>query len=598
MRTRLYVLIIATEGCLFFANFANAQGSAFIETGVSRIEITPEVPIRLSGYSSRDTCFAGVSQKLWAKALAFGTNQNLSILITVDLLGIPHKITEGVRKKLALQLNLKPAQVAICASSTHSGPQVGNSLSQFYKPLSPDELAEVALYAQELISKLVKVSLASVKDRKPAQISWATGEVDFAVNGRIETSQNGLVDHSLPILQVKSPEGKLRVILVNYACRAATFGPENNTVLGDWVGEAQAQIEFNHPGAVAMVLIGCGGDQNSSPRMNSDNPAKNFEYAEEQGKSIANEVRATLMSSHLWSPISELPVGNHEYINLTFVKIPDPMQLAEDAKSSNGVSNYAHLLLSRMARSENVPMKVSYPVQLWNFGDDFSMVFLAGEVVVDYSIRLKRELGKDRVWINAYSNDMPCYIPSRRVIDKEGSEVLEAMKMYEKPTQLSRDVEEKIINSVYGLLPESFDKREIALGEGSDGVISLSARLGTGIGPSIKYMPEWRAFGWFRSDDRVEWEVTVDNGGLHDVELEWSVSDEDAGKPYILEVQGSELKGEVERTGSWETYNRERIGQIILKAGVQKVVFRPGSTFNANQALLDLRAVRFSPIED
>ena len=38
------------------------------------------------------------------------------------------------------------------------------------------------------------------------------------------------------------------------------------------------------------------------------------------------------------------------------------------------------------------------------------MVFLPGEVVVDYALRLKRELDGARLWVTAYSNDVPCYI--------------------------------------------------------------------------------------------------------------------------------------------------------------------------------------------
>ncbi|MCO5237637.1 MAG: hypothetical protein M9933_15360 [Chitinophagaceae bacterium] len=55
----------------------------------------------------------------------------------------------------------------------------------------------------------------------------------------------------------------MKAVIVNYACHAVTHGPENNYVHGDWVGEAKIQIEQHHPGAIAMVTIGCGADRNS-----------------------------------------------------------------------------------------------------------------------------------------------------------------------------------------------------------------------------------------------------------------------------------------------------------------------------------------------
>ena len=47
------------------------------------------------------------------------------------------------------------------------------------------------------------------------------------------------------------------------------------------------------------------------------------------------------------------------------------------------------------------------------------MVFLAGEVCADYSLRLKQELDAERIWIHGYSNDFGCYVPSERLL-KEG----------------------------------------------------------------------------------------------------------------------------------------------------------------------------------
>jgi len=46
------------------------------------------------------------------------------------------------------------------------------------------------------------------------------------------------------------------------------------------------------------------------------------------------------------------------------------------------------------------------------FGKDLTLVGLAGEVVVDYSLRLKRELPQNPIWVAAYTNDVFAYVPS------------------------------------------------------------------------------------------------------------------------------------------------------------------------------------------
>ena len=86
------------------------------------------------------------------------------------------------------------------------------------------------------------------------------------------------------------------------------------------------------------------------------------------------------------------------------------------------------------------------------------MLNMGGELVVDYSIRLKRELGADRLWINAYSNDVSCYIPSRRILAEGGYEPDVSMYWYNMPSPLSENVEDQIVKTVLELIPASFKK--------------------------------------------------------------------------------------------------------------------------------------------
>jgi neutral ceramidase len=445
------VLTLLTSGPVL-----GVKKQPLIDVGVAKIDITPSRPIRLTGYSDRNDPFEGVHHRLWGKALAFGNAKDgYSVLLTVDLLGIPGRITDHVRKELAKAIQVRPEQVTICASHTHSGPQLGSIVSHFHKPLSPDELAEVALYSQGLIPKLTEVSLEAIRSIAPALVSWGQGEVGFAVNRRGHIRPNGPVDHAMPLMKITDPEGKVRAVLVSYACHAVTLGPLNNVIHGDWVGEAQLQIEQQLPeGAIAFVSVGCGADQNSHPRMDTKQPENDLKNARIQGKSIADEVSRLVASAEL-KPIKRAPKGQLSTIDLEFAEMPDPVKLAEDAKGSGRTSNYSNLMLGKMARSE-MPEKIVYPIQVWNFGNELAMVFLAGEVVVDYSIRLKKEIGQHRIWVNAYANDMPCYIPSLRVLREGGYEAETAMIGYEKPSKFKEDVEEKIIDQVHRLLPRPF----------------------------------------------------------------------------------------------------------------------------------------------
>ncbi len=127
------------------------------------------------------------------------------------------------------------------------------------------------------------------------------------------------------------------------------------------------------------------------------------------------------------------------------------------------------------------------------------------------------------------------------------------------------------------------------------GVLDLNAENGAGVGPGIKYMPEWRAFGWFGNTDKVEWDIAVKEAGNYKAVLEWSVSDEEAGKEFVLEAGSEKIVGIVEKSGSWETFEASEIGTIKLGTGSQKITFKPNKDFGASGALLDLRFIKLTP---
>jgi hypothetical protein len=88
------------------------------------------------------------------------------------------------------------------------------------------------------------------------------------------------------------------------------------------------------------------------------------------------------------------------------------------------------------------------------------MVFLPGETVVDYSLRLKRELDGTRLWVNGYSNDARCYIPSERVLKEGGYEGGDAMIYYDMPQKFAPGLEQKIIDAVRAQVPQSFTAKD------------------------------------------------------------------------------------------------------------------------------------------
>src|SRR4029078_10487303 len=90
-----------------------------------------------------------------------------------------------------------------------------------------------------------------------------------------------------------------------------------------------------------------------------------------------------------------------------------------------------------------------YPVQVWTLGDQILWVALGGEVVIDYALRLKKELTANRtLWVAGYANDVMAYIPSARVLKEGGYEADSSQIYYGMPGKWSSSIEELIIRKV------------------------------------------------------------------------------------------------------------------------------------------------------
>lgn len=429
------------------------------KVGVATVDITPEKPIRLSGYGSRTAPSEGVEQKLFAKALCF---QNKSILLTVDTIGVPAWVTKRVHDELSKSIGIKREDFVICSTHSHTAPTLHGTLPyMFPSGLSDEEKAVIKDYTDDLIEKLIAVSEEAYESPQAARVSWGKGKLTFAANRRViedgiwkgfGVQKDGPVDHSFPMMKIEDADKKLIAIFANYACHCTTLGGNFNRVHGDWAGVAQEEIEKRHPGATALIAIGCGADQNPEPRGELD-------MAVAHGKAVADEVDRLLGTELQHLP--KYPTVIYNEIRLPLETPPDRSVWEEQVEKKLRGHHFAKGMLEKLDRGEPLDTDVPCPIQSWSFGEDLAMVFLAGEVVVDYAHRLYREFDADRLWINAYSNDVPCYIPSRRIHAERGYEVDYSMVYYGKPARLTAGVEDQIAEEVAAQISPRFKTPDI-----------------------------------------------------------------------------------------------------------------------------------------
>src|SRR5438128_1732204 len=97
--------------------------AGLVPVGAAKVDVTPDFPILLSGYASRQTEASKTSGKLWVKALAIGADAaGPAIVITADNLGIPDSIGSDVASRLKTRAGIAREKIVFSASHTHSAP--------------------------------------------------------------------------------------------------------------------------------------------------------------------------------------------------------------------------------------------------------------------------------------------------------------------------------------------------------------------------------------------------------------------------------------------------------------------------------------------
>ena len=359
---------------------------------------------------------------------------------------MPAAVRDEVAARLAKKAGLRNERFALCSTHAHTAPMLTGSIPNIFgAALPPDQQGRVDRYTRELTDKLEQVALAALKARRPATLAWGQTKAGFAANRR---TKGGPVDHDLPVLVARDKSGQVRALFMSYACHCTTLGATPNRICGDWAGYAREYLERDHPGAIVLVALGCGGDANPNPRTG-------LELAQQHGNTITTAVNALLQQP--LTPLRDKLACQAKPIALPFDTLPTREEWMTRAQSTNQyIAYHAKKNLARLDRGEKLPTQLPYLVQTWNFGNELAMVFLPGEVVVDYSLRLKKEYDASRLWVNAYANDVPCYIPSKRIWREGGYEGGYAMIYYDRPTRLAEGTEELIVSTVHDLLPREF----------------------------------------------------------------------------------------------------------------------------------------------
>ncbi len=445
LRLLLTILLLAAS-----VGPARTQTAPEWKAGTAAVRITPDKLLWMAGYAARTKPAEGKAQDLYAKALALeDAAGGRLVLVTLDLIGVPRPLRDAVARAAQEKYRLPPEGLLLNASHTHCGPVLRTGSSVTYD-LSAEQEQQVRDYAAGLEVQLVALIGQALADLAPARLGYSHARAGFAMNRRLPTAKgyqnspypDGPVDHGVPVLRVESPEGKLRALLFGYACHNTTLSFYQ--FCGDYAGYAQQYLEEAHPGTTALFLAGCGGDQNPYPR-------GRLELAQQHGRALANAVEAALLPAP--RPVRGPLRPVLEEVTLQFVPPATRDELMQLLDSKDRYEQRkAKLFLDELEKNGAIRSTYAYPIQVVQFGADLTLIALAGETVIDYALRFKRELAGSPLWVAGYSNDVFGYVPSVRVLKEGGYEGGGAFHYSTIPGPFAPSVEERIVGKVHDLV--------------------------------------------------------------------------------------------------------------------------------------------------
>jgi hypothetical protein len=423
------------------------------KVGVAKVVITPDTPVWLAGYGSKRVP-DGKLHDIWAKALAFeAADGSRAVLITSDFQGVPKMMSDRVFETVSKKYGLDRSRIMFTFSHNHCGPRLGDDLIDYY-PVEAEQERIVEAYTSKMVEACVGLVGAALADMAPATIETSEGKCTFAVNRRENPEPKvpemiaggvplkGPVDHTVPVMHIRGADRSSKAILFGYACHPTTLS--FMTYCGDYPGFAQIEIEKRHPGAMALFVNTCGGDQNPLPR-------RQVELCEKYGRMLAEGVEEALAKQG--RQIEPKLAVAFEMIDLAYLETVTDAELEKLKTDANAIkARWAKRLLDRRSRGEKVESTYPYPLHAWMLGGDTLMLGMGAETVVDYALRFKKTYGP-QTWVLGYTDDMISYIPSRRVWEEGGYEGGTFLYEYGRPAyRWAGDIEDRIAAGIQRLV--------------------------------------------------------------------------------------------------------------------------------------------------
>ena len=401
-----------------------------IQAGCAVAVITPPAGAQMAGYFKPRTV-RRVRDDLYARALALGTGGEALLVVSCDLIAMPAEIADAVKAAVLHKHGVPPAQVCICATHTHTGPEIRENT-----PVACDPA-----YNRSLVEALLAVTDRALSSRFDACLSYGAGEAaGLAFNrlyrlrdgseifGRLKPREHeivgpaGPVDPSVQVVAVRDAAGKIRAIMVNFACHPDTYGLANGDfVSADWPGEMARVLRAAYgEDAVVIFLQGCRGDLN---HVNYDGPPgepKSGEHKTVQlGRGVAG---AAMLAIERSLAIAGRPLA----ARLDSLEIPyyrrdaSILREAAELRRREQISPKDQYFASRVESWPFDGQAAQVPIQAMRLGE-VGLVALPAEIFTAVGMEIKRYAPSSKTMVVELANArVSSYVPTEAQAERGG----------------------------------------------------------------------------------------------------------------------------------------------------------------------------------
>ena len=395
---KISLVIIAFAISRFLSGQDPKEGT--LRAGIAKIDITPDIPVRLYGYASRKVPSEGVHDQLYARAIVFENEGKKIVLVSSDLGSYGGEVVTTFRKSILEKYNLKESELFLTAIHSHSSPVLTLGAE------SPDNTK----YTEVLNQKLLTLIGEAYKNLKPVQAGIGTGYSPVGSNrremrpdGSINLGRNpyGPTDKEVLVMKVTTADGIPLAGIYDYATHATSLGPANLMVSGDVLGiSAQFVEKILGKNLIAPVFAGASGDIDPWYRVLPG-------FNTESGWIPEPVLLGTMLGEevvHVFRNIKETTTEGK--ISTSFATIELPRKKVADGKSAPE------------SQSATVPVNITAA----KIGEDIAFIGFSVEMLTEIGMKIKSGSPFKYTFLITHCNGSSGYLPPSGLYKEGGYE--------------------------------------------------------------------------------------------------------------------------------------------------------------------------------